>query len=75
MSAIRCWSFRLQSRKEIALQLPPFKVDTIWEKDKEIVLRDGIKTRADVFRPQEGGAVPALIAWSPYGKSCLSTRR
>jgi predicted acyl esterase len=47
----------------------PFRVDTIWEKDVEIILRDGIKTRADIFRPAEGGPVPALIAWSPYGKA------
>lgn len=46
-----------------------FKVDTIWEKDIEIILRDGVKTRADVFRPKEGGKVPALVAWSPYGKA------
>lgn len=49
----------------------PFTVDTIWEKDVEIILRDGVKTRADIFRPKEGGPVPALIAWSPYGKSAF----
>ncbi|KAE9366270.1 alpha/beta-hydrolase [Stipitochalara longipes BDJ] len=50
-----------------------FQADTIWERDVEIPLRDGSKLRADVFRPatsdSKDGAVPALVAWSPYGKS------
>ncbi len=47
-----------------------FRASTIFEQDIEIPLRDGIIIRGDVFRPadtQEPG--PALVAWSPYGKS------
>ena len=52
----------------------PFRTSTIYEKDIEIPLRDGTIIRADVFRPQESeGKVPALVAWSPYGKSGSGT--
>lgn len=43
----------------------------IWDKDVEILLRDGSKLRADIFRPatSEGRKLPALLTWSPYGKT------
>jgi predicted acyl esterase len=47
----------------------PFLVDTIFEKDVAFTLRDGVKIRADILRPaDESITVPALVAWSPYGK-------
>lgn len=51
-----------------------FPVDTIWDRDVEIPLRDGCVLRADVFRPATSsdyvdGRIPALVAWSPYGKT------
>ena len=47
-----------------------FGATTVYERDIEIPLRDGTVIRADVFRPQDSeGKVPALVAWSPYGKS------
>ncbi len=50
-----------------------FTVPTIYERDVEIPLRDGVKLRADFFRPAEadekGERVPALLIWSPYGKT------
>lgn len=47
------------------------KEDLVWEKDVDILLRDGVKLRADVFRPAkfEGKPLPALLPWSPYGKT------
>ena len=44
--------------------------DIIFERDICIVLRDGCKIYADVFRPpgSENEKVPAILAWSPYGK-------
>lgn len=52
----------------------PFRATTIFTKDIEITLRDGTKIRADVFRPHDSvEGVPALIAWSPYGKSGRGT--
>lgn len=49
----------------------PLREDLIWDKDVDIPLRDGVKLRADVFRPvcDEHDKIPALIAWSPYGKT------
>ena len=43
----------------------------IWEKDVEIYMRDGVKLLADIFRPArlDGQKLPALLAWSPYGKT------
>ena len=47
-----------------------FSVDTIYDRDIEISMRDGVILRADVFRPADSKEkVPAILAWSPYGKS------
>ena len=44
--------------------------DIIFESDVAVPLRDGVTIYADVFRPisSEGKPVPAILAWSPYGK-------
>ena len=49
----------------------PLKEDTIWEKDVPIPMRDGVILRADVFRSanKDGVPLPALLPWSPYGKT------
>lgn len=50
------------------------RVSTLYERDIEIPLRDGTIIRADVFRPEESrDKIPALVAWSPYGKSGSGT--
>ncbi|KAI5361075.1 putative xaa-Pro dipeptidyl-peptidase-like domain, cocE/Serine esterase, alpha/Beta hydrolase [Septoria linicola] len=54
-------------RKDPSLRA--FEVDTIFERDIEVPLRDGTILRADVFRPHNDTKLPALISWSPYGKS------
>ncbi|KAJ5363873.1 uncharacterized protein N7496_009586 [Penicillium cataractarum] len=43
----------------------------IWEKDVPIAMRDGCILRGDVFRPlaKDGVPLPALLPWSPYGKT------
>lgn len=40
----------------------------IVERDVAVPMRDGVKLYADVHRPQGKQKVPALVAWSPYGK-------
>ena len=50
-----------------------FPVATTWERDIEIPMRDGIILRADVFRPAGLTKVPALVSWSPYGKTGTGT--
>ncbi|VUC23379.1 unnamed protein product [Clonostachys rosea] len=50
----------------------PLPEDLLFEKDAKIQLRDGANIWADIFRPVSAGEehpVPALLAWSPYGKN------
>jgi hypothetical protein len=48
-----------------------FSADALFERDAVIPLRDGNSLRADIFRPARAdqGRVPALVVWSPYGKT------
>lgn len=46
--------------------------DVIYDRDVAIPLRDEVKIYADIFRPvntDAGEKVPAIIPWSPYGKT------
>ena len=47
----------------------PLACDIIFEKDVPVKLRDGVTIYTDIFRPATDEKVPAIIAWSPYGKS------
>jgi uncharacterized protein len=38
------------------------------ERDIAIPLRDGVRTRADVWRPSHGAAGPAILIRTPYGR-------
>lgn len=42
--------------------------DLVIDKDVEITVRDGVRLRADIFRPSSGGKVPALINIGAYQK-------
>ena len=44
------------------------KPGRICEYDVGVPMRDGKKIYIDLFRPEQEGKYPALIAWSPYGK-------
>ncbi|KAJ1561336.1 hypothetical protein HK405_004206, partial [Cladochytrium tenue] len=50
-----------------------FPIDTLFDEDLPVTLRDGVKIYTNIFRPAttaEGKEkVPAIIAWSPYGKN------
>ncbi|KAK4936720.1 hypothetical protein LTR10_022444 [Elasticomyces elasticus] len=50
-------------------EVAAFQADTIFEKDVAITLRDGVKIYVDIFRPSGEEKVPAIVMWSPYGKS------
>lgn len=43
--------------------------DIVWERDDKVVLRDGTAIYTDIYRPVTEEKVPAVISWSPYGKS------
>ena len=47
-----------------------FDIDTIYDRDVGVSMRDGVVLRADIFRPTNPNETfPALVAWSPYGKT------
>ena len=51
---------------------PRFKklaVDIVFDKDVAVTLRDGVTIYVDVLRPAGVDKCPAIVAWSPYGKS------
>lgn len=46
-----------------------FWEDSIWDRDVAVLLRDDTVIPADMFRQAKvESKVPALVAWSPYGK-------
>lgn len=47
----------------------PLESDVHLDHDVEIVVRDGARLYADIYRPADATErVPAIISWSPYGK-------
>lgn len=46
----------------------PLPCDIIFERDVAVPMRDSVKIYIDVYRPAGAEKVPAIIAWSPYGK-------
>jgi uncharacterized protein len=46
----------------------PLPVDILVEHDVPVVLRDGVTIYIDILRPTNREKVPAIVAWSPYGK-------
>ncbi|GAB1214050.1 hypothetical protein ATERTT37_003207 [Aspergillus terreus] len=48
-----------------------FSCKSIFTRDQEIVVRDGARLYADIFRPASSASqpVPAILPWSPYGKT------
>jgi len=47
----------------------PLPCDIVWDRDVPVTLRDGITIYTDILRPVGDGRVPAIVAWSPYGKT------
>ncbi|MFZ7113578.1 MAG: CocE/NonD family hydrolase [Desulfatiglandales bacterium] len=48
----------------------PLGCEIIWQKDVPVTLRDGTVLYTDIFLPKDNpGDLPAIIAWSPYGKT------
>ncbi|KAG9750707.1 alpha/beta-hydrolase, partial [Aureobasidium melanogenum] len=43
--------------------------DIVRDNDVEIVMRDGVKLYADIYRPADAkGKIPCIVAYGPYGK-------
>jgi hypothetical protein len=67
------WDKRYVKRAENHSR-PTYQINE--EKDVIIELPDGVRLCADIYRPDvDGEEFPALLAWSPYGKSVQSIRR
>jgi predicted acyl esterase len=47
----------------------PLPCDIDWDRDVPVQLRDGVTIYIDILRPVGRGKVPAIVAWSPYGKT------
>ncbi len=48
----------------------PLEHDIRFIKDEQVPLRDGVKILTDVYLPTDSDEpLPAIIAWSPYGKN------
>ncbi len=47
----------------------PLPCDMLWERDVAVKMRDGITLYADIFRPVRDSKLPAILSWSPYGKT------
>ncbi len=43
--------------------------DILWRRDVGVIMRDGITIYADIFLPVGTEKVPAILSWSPYGKT------
>lgn len=46
----------------------PLTCDIVLNRDVAVTLSDGITIYADVYTPAGTDPVPAILAWSPYGK-------
>jgi len=43
--------------------------DIIWHRDVGVKMSDGVTIYADIYLPAESEKVPAILSWSPYGKT------
>lgn len=46
----------------------PLPCDIVFDSDVAVPMRDGVTIYVDILRPAGSGKVPAIVAWSPYGK-------
>lgn len=47
----------------------PLQVEMVAELNQILTMRDGVRLRADIYRPTTPGPVPAIVMYGPYGKS------
>lgn len=59
----------LQAGHQLTPESRAFEESVIYDRDVALEMRDGVKLRADIFRPDTTDKVPALVVWSPYGKT------
>ena len=59
-------NIRRRARADITVTGPPQGV--VFDRDVEIIARDGTVLRANVFRPERAGVFPVLLTAATYGK-------
>ena len=64
----------LRARPLVTITEPPTE-GVVVERDVEVVMRDGVTLRVDVYRPAGDEPVPVLMCAHPYGKSSTPKRR
>ncbi|GKU11896.1 unnamed protein product, partial [Fusarium langsethiae] len=54
----------------VSVDYPPLPGDILYESDVPVTLRDGTVIYTDIYRPSNNtnGTIPAIVAYSPYGK-------
>jgi uncharacterized protein len=63
----------LEEGSTYLMQTLPLPCDVEWEKDIPVTLRDGTIIYVDVLTPpNHKDKLPAIVAWSPYGKTMPS---
>lgn len=68
------FGYALQRLRGIAfppVRITPTPAESFQECDLEVPMRDGIRLRANVYRPRASGRYPVLISLHPYGKDHL----
>ena len=49
--------------------LRPLPCDMQYDRDVAVKMRDGATLYTDVFRPSSSNKIPAILPYSPYGKT------
>ncbi len=68
MGGVRARPQRVESWVDVRCRGTALLCDIVEDRDVDIVLRDGTTIYADVFCPVTDDPLPAVLAWSPYGK-------
>ena len=68
------WDYALKRLQGIFF--PPVRITAppagaVSERDLEVPMRDGVRLRANVYRPAAPGQYPVLVSLHPYGKDNL----
>src|SRR5439155_5689616 len=66
---------RTRGGEGAAMKMEPAPAPPVYgiiiEKDLDVPMRDGARLKADVFRPDDGGRVPAILNLGPFQKDKL----
>ena len=59
--------------RPVAAEAPaPLHTGMVWDRDVMVPMRDGVRLCIDIYRPQDAGRFPALLAIAPHNKELQS---